>query len=197
MSFPKSINFKSSLEAYVDKVRPDKAYDGSVLTVRGEDKSAVFLRFDISPFVRGHTVVGATLKLHSIAQDLYNDDDSIIWDVPSSIKVDVLPLVGDWNDEFVSWNNQLSSAGAFRVASFLLHDLDETDQETILYEVEVSSAFTSLQLDTNHSDEAIFVTFKLSTEAVGKVNFAGKDWNGGTSKPELVLTLSDTAKVSL
>ena len=179
--------------------KPTKNYSNdSFLSVSGSDKSVCFIRFDISS-VLGHSVDGATLRLFSILiSDDENDSES---SGVNSVNIEVMPRAGDWDEGSITWDNNIESTGSFQVASFSVQESprrSETDKPQQLHEVDAKSSLSTTLLDEDRSGGKAFLTFKISSDSIGKVDFASREWDRGAAKPELVVTLAaDTVTESV
>ena len=143
-------------------------------SAEGEERIS-FVRFDLSTISASDVVARATLSLHLVGHHKKSDEEHTF-----KIDVDALPQGGDWSTGSVSWNDQLECKGSFFVESFSAVPL-ESSVEKQIYAVDVTSAIVSTKK---------WITFKLSTESSGRLDFAGKKWSGGEAVPELMLTMS-------
>ena len=96
------------------------------------------------------------------------------------MKVEALPQAGPWAEGSVSFNAQLEDSGSILIDTFEAKKLPNIDDRKKLYEVDILSA---IQPDTRE------MTFKLSMDSPGRIDFAGKTWSQGDSMPTVMLTV--------
>lgn len=145
------------------------------------DEKETYIRFDLSghqPFVN-QEIVEATLLLYLRAHGGTAGG--------TRIQVDLLPLADEWSEDTVSWNSPPNSGEAVTVNTFVWEEsMTMADTQIHLIPVDVTAAITATFKDAEF-DPSKQVTFKLSSESDGYINFAGRRWNDGEGVPELVI----------
>ena len=166
------LQLKATAMVTIKKDNPDVKTGGQLhLSVEGNHKIS-FIRFELPSDLGDANVTKATLNLYSTSHN-----DELI-----EVSIAALPHGGKWSDGTVSWNDQLESRDSFVVTSFGALELESGNKKK-LYEVDVTSA-----LDLSSK----WITFKLSTESSGRLDFASETWEGGKAVPELMLALSSS-----
>jgi len=145
------------------------------------DEKETYIRFDLSghqPFVN-QEIVEATLLLYLRA---HGGTDG-----GTRIQVDLLPYADVWEDDTIAWNSPPNSDEAVTVNTFVWEEsMTMADTQIHLIPVDVTAAITATFKDAEF-DPSKQVTFKLSSESEGYINFAGRRWNYGEGVPELVI----------
>lgn len=145
------------------------------------DEKETYIRFDLSghqPFAN-QEIVEATLLLYLRA---HGGTDG-----GTRIQVDLLPYADEWGDDTVSWNSPPNSDEAVTVNTFVWEEsMTMADTQIHLIPVDVTAAVMATFKDAEF-DPSKQVTFKLSSESEGYINFAGRRWNYGEGVPELVI----------
>jgi hypothetical protein len=101
--------------------------------------------------------------------------------------VDLLPYADEWMDDTVTWNSPPNNDEAVTVNTFVWEEsMTMADTQIHLIPVDVTAAITATFKDAEF-DPSKQVTFKLSSESEGYINFAGQRWNYGEGVPELVI----------
>jgi cytoskeletal protein RodZ len=145
------------------------------------DAKETYIRFDLSghqPWVN-QEIVEATLLLY-----LRSHGGT---DGGTRIQVDLLPYADEWMDDTVTWNSPPNNDEAVTVNTFVWEEsMTMADTQIHLIPVDVTAAITATFKDAEF-DPSKQVTFKLSSESEGYINFAGQRWNYGEGVPELVI----------
>jgi hypothetical protein len=145
------------------------------------DEKETYIRFDLSghqPWVN-QEIVEATLLLY-----LRSHGGT---DGGTRIQVDLLPYADEWMDDTVTWNSPPNNDEAVTVNTFVWEEsMTMADTQIHLIPVDVTAAITATFKDAEF-DPSKQVTFKLSSESEGYINFAGQRWNYGEGVPELVI----------
>ena len=151
---------------------PDSTTGGKVhLTVQGGGERFSYIRFDLPDFADNEKVVDSKLTLYLTSHHTEGEEDNF------SVTVEELPWGGKWEDDTISWNNPISETGKTFITNFEATKLLDDDVRKQKYEVPVLLAV---------KDD---ITFKLSMEKEGRLDWAGRTWSEGDSKPYLMLTV--------
>jgi len=162
--------------ATTKQLMPDSTSGGQVhLSVEGDGARYSFVRFDIPEFAQDEKLIDATLSLYLTSHHKEGDPDDVY-----EVKVEALPQAGPWAEGSVSFNAQLEDMGSILIDTFEAKKLPNIDDRKKLYEVDILSA---IQPDTRE------MTFKLSMDSPGRIDFAGKTWSQGDSMPTVMLTV--------
>lgn len=173
---PNLLQIRPSAITTVKKSRPKSKTGGMVnFSVEGNDERMSYVRFELSNIPKKDYVVKEA-RLYLYLHRFKGSDDDF------KVSIDALPHAKKWLDGTVSWNEPINARGSFLVDTF---EAKLDDKKKHLYEVDVTDAVAR---------QKTRITFKLYTDkSNGRVDFAGKTYNGGDNVPELVVTLSATA----
>ena len=187
------VQFRPAAMTTTKKASPDSKTGGMVRfsIAGGEEQRESFVRFDLSSLDEDATVDRASLQLNLVEHDMGSyEKDSF------KVHVDVLPHGGTWKEGEVSWNDGIEEREAEFVDSFEVdvsgsHDGRRLASSMTMYELDVTDVVNDVGIGT-HDREYARITFKLYTdEESGRIDFAGKTFNGGNDVPQLVLTLAE------
>ena len=172
------IRIGASSVSTIIRSNPDYRWGGVKELSVESDEQISYIRFDLSSINRFMSGSNIDLDISKVILWLYMTTHQ---DEEESIKVDMLPAAGRWEDSSVSWNKTPDAKDAFYVDSFVAKGVEVG---LVLIQVDVTSVFINSSYDT--------VTFKLYAEPTSNdvYSFASREWEEGESIPELVVTMS-------
>ncbi len=170
--YQKGNTINPSAMTTIKKSSPDATNGGELhFSVEGGNERISFVRFELPDLSKDDVVVRATLRLYLVRYHVDEGQETF------NVSVDAFPHGGKWEDGTVSWNERIEDRGSFVVNSF---KIVTQYLHASHFEVDVTSA-----IDLAKERR---ITFKLYTDEVGgRVDFAGKGWNGGENVPELII----------
>ena len=142
-----------------------------------------YVRFGLNDYnhLTGKDIAKVTLHLYLI-NHVRNDDT----DEPFEVEVTSLPHSGKWGDSKPSWKKKLHERSSFIVDTVEVDKLNSEEKKKSV-DIDVTDAFISQLTKFKNSAS---LTVKLSTKHDGRLDFAGREWNGGDSVPQLIIEMA-------
>ena len=143
-----------------------------------------YVRFALNTYQDLTTEDVTKVTLHLYVTNHFRNDDT---NEPFEVQVASLPHQGSWKEGSHSWKKPFNEKDSIKVDTVKVDQLDAKEKKKCV-DVDVTDAFISQLTEFKKST----FTVKLSTKHDGRLDFAGMDWNGGDSAPQLIIEMAES-----